>query len=193
LAKIAVTADHLSGGRLEFGIGAGWAARERNMYGIDDDHAVGRFKEGLDVVELLWTGQPVDYQGRYFNLRDALVNPPPMQRPRPPIWIGAGGPQMLRITAQRADVWIPSVEGLEAAVKLGAQLDGLCAEVGRDPSAIRWCTQVPFDGRDAPGYVEELQTWREAGFSELVVYCTGVDAARAAAIAAERVLPALKT
>jgi alkanesulfonate monooxygenase SsuD/methylene tetrahydromethanopterin reductase-like flavin-dependent oxidoreductase (luciferase family) len=192
LAKIAVTVDHLSGGRLEFGIGAGWAARERSMYGIDDSHLVGRLREGLDVLELLWTGRRVSYAGRYFQLNDAISTPAPMQSPRPPIWIGAGGPQTLRITAQRADVWNPSVDGFEAAIEAGAQLRELCAETGRDEASIRWSTQVPFDGRDAAATVAELMRWREAGFSELIVYCSGPDPVAAAVAAAEEILPAIR-
>jgi len=193
LAKIAVTADHLSGGRLEFGIGAGWAERERSMYGIEDSHPVGRFKEGLDVLELLWSGERVNYEGRYFKLQDAITAPAPVQQPRPPLWIGAGGPQMLRLTAQRADVWNPSVEGFESALTAAEQLVRLCEEVGRDPMSIRWSTQVSFDGGDPGAAIAELERWREAGFSELVVYCSGNDPVRAATMAAERLLPALRT
>ena len=192
LAKIAVTVDHLSGGRLELGIGAGWAERERSMLGIDDSHAVGRFKEGLDVVELLWSGERANYEGRHFRLQDAIMAPAPVQKPRPPFWIGAGGPQMLRLTAQRADVWNPSGESLEAAVKAADELVRLCDEVDRDPMSIRWSTQVPFDGRDAPAAIGELERWRDAGFTELVVYCSGDDPVAAATIAAEKVLPSLR-
>ena len=192
LAKIAVTADHLSGGRLEFGIGAGWAERERAMYGIDDSHPVGRFREGLDVLELLWSGERVSYKGSYFELKDAVAAPSPVQKPRPPIWIGAGGPQMLRLTAERADVWNPSGEGLDAALKAAEQLVRHCEEAGRDPATIRWSTQVPFDGRDAAAAVDELQRWRDAGFTELVVYCSGDDPLAAADAAAEKILAALR-
>jgi alkanesulfonate monooxygenase SsuD/methylene tetrahydromethanopterin reductase-like flavin-dependent oxidoreductase (luciferase family) len=192
LAKIAVTADHLSSGRLEFGIGAGWAERERSMYGIDASHPVGRFKEGLDVLELLWSGERVNYAGKHFRLKDAIAAPRPVQKPRPPLWIGAGGPRMLRLTAERADVWNPSVEGFEAALKAGDQLRRLCEEVGRNPASLRWSTQVPFDGHDPTGAIAELEQWREAGFSELVVYCSGRDPVAAAHVAAERILPALR-
>jgi alkanesulfonate monooxygenase SsuD/methylene tetrahydromethanopterin reductase-like flavin-dependent oxidoreductase (luciferase family) len=192
LAKIAVTADHLSAGRLEFGIGAGWAERERSMLGIDDSHAVGRFREGLDILELLWSGERVNYEGRHFHLRDATVAPAPVQRPRPPLWIGAGGPQMLRITAQRGDVWNPSGEHFEDALKAADQLGQLCAESGRDSASIRWSTQIPFDGNDAAAAIDELQRWRDAGFSELVIYCAGDNPLAAADGAAEKILPALR-
>jgi alkanesulfonate monooxygenase SsuD/methylene tetrahydromethanopterin reductase-like flavin-dependent oxidoreductase (luciferase family) len=192
LAKIAVTVDHLSGGRLEFGIGAGWAARERAMYDIDDSNAVGRFKEGIEVLELLWSGQRVSYEGAYYRLQDAVAMPAPVQRPRPPIWIGADGPRMLRLTAERGDVWIPAGEGLDAARDAAARLEDCCRDAARDPMSIRWSTQVAFDGSDPDSAIDELQRWADAGFSELVVYCAGDDPVRAATVAAERILPALR-
>ena len=192
LAKIAVTADHLSAGRLEFGIGAGSAQREREMYGIDDSHLVGRLAEGLDVLELLWSGEPASYSGHYYHLVDAVARPVPLQIPRPPLWIGAGGPQTLRIVAQRADVWNPSVNGFEAAIEAGRQLRSLCTKVGRDPETIRWSTQVAFDGIDPAATIAELERWVDAGFTELVVYCSGPDPISAANVAAKKVLPAIR-
>jgi alkanesulfonate monooxygenase SsuD/methylene tetrahydromethanopterin reductase-like flavin-dependent oxidoreductase (luciferase family) len=192
LAKIAVTADHLSGGRLEFGIGAGWPEREGPMFGIDGHHLVGRFKEGLDVLELLWSGEPVNYGGRYFRLQDAVAVPTPVQKPRPPLWIGSSGPQMLRLTAQRADVWSPSREGSDAALKAADELTRFCDDVGRDPASIRWSAEVRFDGRDAAAALAELERWREAGFSELIVDCVGERAVEAARAAADKILPALR-
>src|SRR5215467_5149061 len=69
LAKAAVTVDHLSGGRLEFGVGAGWALAEHAMYGIDVSHPVGRFAEGLRVLELLWTEERPNFAGGHYRLR----------------------------------------------------------------------------------------------------------------------------
>ena len=189
LAKIAVTADHLSGGRLEFGIGAGWVERERTMFGLDDSHSAGRLREGLDVIELLWTGERVNYSGRHYRLFDAVAVPSPLQKPRPPIWIGAGGMQTLRLAAERADVWNPSREGFDTALSLGAQLRSLCDQAGRDPAAIRWSTQVSFDGHDPGRTASELQRWIDAGFSELVIYCGGEEPALAASVAATKLLP----
>jgi len=192
LAKIAITADHLSGGRLEFGIGAGFAKNERAMYAIDDRNPVARFKEGLDVVELLWSGERVSYDGEYFQLKDAITAPRPVQKPRPPIWIGAGGPRMLRLTAERADFWNPSDGDLDAAVKAGRQLRRLCEEAGRSPNAVGWSTQLQFDGRGVDAVVREGEKWRAEGFTELVVYLSGDDPVAAATVAAESILPALR-
>ncbi|MDQ6772047.1 MAG: LLM class flavin-dependent oxidoreductase [Candidatus Dormibacteraeota bacterium] len=84
LAKMAVTVDHLSAGRLEFGVGAGWAAVEHRMYGIDVAHAIGRFDEGLAVIQLLWTQDRSDFEGRHYQLRGAAANPPSDPATTPP-------------------------------------------------------------------------------------------------------------
>jgi probable F420-dependent oxidoreductase len=192
LAKTAVTVDHLSDGRLEFGIGAGWAEVENRMFGINVQHSVDRLAEGLDVIQMLWTQDRSDYQGRYFRLEQAAANPRPMQKPHPPIWVGAGGPRTLRIAASRADVWLPSMGDLEAAEAAGRQLAADCRAIGRDPAEIRWSAQVQFDGSDPQAAIAELRRWLGAGFTELVVYCAGPDPVRAAEVAVEKLLPELR-
>src|SRR5713101_1194287 len=106
LAKMAVTVDHLSGGRLEFGIGAGWAEIEHTMYGIEGlDHRVGMLSESLRIIKSLWTEERTNFDGRYYHFKDAIANPKPVQKPYPPIWVGASGATTLRLVARRADVW----------------------------------------------------------------------------------------
>jgi probable F420-dependent oxidoreductase len=192
LAKTAVTVDHLSNGRLEFGIGAGWATVEQQMFDIDIDHRVGRLSEGLQVMKMLWTQERSDFEGRYYRLHGAVANPKPIQQPHPPIWIGADGPAMLRIAAQHANVWNPAAEGFAASTTAGQRLIAACREVGRDPAEIRWSTQLSFDGSEPAGLVSELGRWHQAGFTELVIYCQTADPIRAAEIAAEKVLSAAR-
>jgi alkanesulfonate monooxygenase SsuD/methylene tetrahydromethanopterin reductase-like flavin-dependent oxidoreductase (luciferase family) len=193
LAKQAATVDHLSAGRLEFGIGAGSAELEQQMFGIGPgDHLVGRFSEGLHVIRTLWTQGRSDFAGKYFNLDGAIANPKPVQQPHPPIWIGASGPLMLGVTARYADVWNWAGEGLEAAVAAAEQLTAACRQVDRDPAEIRWSVQFAFDGTDPEGKLAEIRPWYEAGFRELVFSCSGREPVRAAEVAAERILPALR-
>src|SRR5487761_743396 len=79
LAKLAVTVDHLSGGRLEFGIGAAWAAIEHSMYGVEGlDHRVGRLRESLRIIKSLFTEARPIFEGRYYNFKDAIANPKPL-------------------------------------------------------------------------------------------------------------------
>src|SRR5438270_10857986 len=106
LAKTAVPVDHLSGGRLEFGIGAAWAHVEHDMYGIPAlDHRVGRLSESLHILRSLWTQPRTTFEERHSTTREAICNPKPIQQPHPPIWIGAGGERTLALTARYADVW----------------------------------------------------------------------------------------
>jgi alkanesulfonate monooxygenase SsuD/methylene tetrahydromethanopterin reductase-like flavin-dependent oxidoreductase (luciferase family) len=108
LAKMAVTVDHISGGRLDFGLGAGWHEAEHQGYGIEFPGAgtrVAMLDEALTVIKRLWTEKAVTFEGRFFTLRDALCEPKPLQRPHPPIVIGGEKPKMLRVVARHADEW----------------------------------------------------------------------------------------
>jgi alkanesulfonate monooxygenase SsuD/methylene tetrahydromethanopterin reductase-like flavin-dependent oxidoreductase (luciferase family) len=196
VAKQAVTVDHLSGGRLEFGIGAAWATAEHDMYGIEGlDHRVGRLSEGLQVIKMLWTKEHSDFEGRYYRLRDAIGNPKPVQKPHPPIWIGASGPSVLKIAARHADVWNAAGEAgrsLDVARQAGEQLRAACEELGRNPAEIRWSAQLRFDGGDPEAMIDEIEHWHDAGFSEIVIYTSGEDVLRAADRAADKVLPGLR-
>ena len=193
LAKQAVTVDHLSDGRLEFGIGAGWAPLENDMFDIGSpDHQVGRLSEGLQLIKLLWTQERSTLDGRYYRLRDAVASPKPVQSPHPPIWIGASGPMMIQLAARHADVWNWAGEGLEDAQAAGEELDAACRQIGRDPKTIRWSAQFAFDGGSPGDTIEELRRWQAAGFTELVVSCSGADPVRAAEVAAEEILPVIR-
>ena len=122
----------------------------------------------------------------------AVANPKPVQKPHPPIWIGAGGPSTLRVTARHADVWNASgARGPEGAIEASRRLDEICAEIGRDHGEIRRSAQMAA-GSDPAELVERLHRHYEAGFSELVIDCRGADPVTAAELAAERVLPALR-
>ena len=201
LAKLATTVDHLSGGRLEFGIGAAWATNEHEMYAISGlDHRVGLLSEGLQVIKMLWTRERTDFEGRYYTMRNAVANPKPVQQPHPPIWIGAGGPSTLRVTARHADVWNASggvARTLEGAIEASHRLDEVCVEIGRDPSEIRRSVQLAGGG-DPAELVDRLGRYYEAGFSELIVMMSGGSMPTAknpvevAGIVAERVLPELR-
>jgi probable F420-dependent oxidoreductase len=198
LAKIATTVDHLSDGRLEFGIGAAWAANEHEMYGISGlDHRVGLFSEGLQVIRSLWTEERTNFNGRYYKMSNAVANPKPVQTPHPPIWVGSGGPTMLKLTARHADVWNSASGDLERAVAGSQQLDEACAAIGRDPNEIRRSVQVPA-GDDPSEIVDRVHAFAEAGFTEVIIMLSGgnmptnADPVNTAAMLAEKVLPGLR-
>ena len=143
LAKIAATVDIVSGGRLDFGIGAGsrpslpTARREYEAHGLpyhDFAHSVGDLAEACTVIRRLWTSeQPFDFDGSYLHLTGAFCNPKPVQQPYPPILIGGRSAQTLRVAAEHADLWNMPGGDIDDAARRSAMLDRFCTEIGRDP------------------------------------------------------------
>lgn len=179
LAKIAATVDVISGGRLDFGIGAGsrtdipWARREYDAYGLpyhDAAYAVGSLAEACTVVRRLWNeDQPFDFDGAYLHLTGAFCNPKPVQRPHPPIVIGGQASATLRVVAEHADVWNFPGGDVAAALRRGAVLDRLCTEVGRDPASITRSLVLPVS-YDQPGDTRDaIAGALDAGFWHLVL------------------------
>jgi len=194
LAKIAVTVDHLSGGRLEFGIGAAWNEPEFTMYGLPFPTAGGRVRmldESLRAMKLLWSEPRATFAGRFYQLTDAIAEPKPLQRPHPPIWIGAKGPRMLGLVARHADVWHQNTS-FEAAPALSRTLDERCAKIGRDPATLRRSISLRLDGTDET--IRKAEGAIRAGFSELLVMIPGPapEDPRRRAEAAAALLPRLR-
>lgn len=139
LANMAVSVDHASGGRLIFGLGAGWFELEHRAYGIPFPRVgerIRRLDESLSVIKLLWTEKQATFKGRYYEVSDAYCEPKPLQRPHPPIMVGGGGERMtLRVVARHADLWntFGSPETFKRKIAL---LEGYCREIGRDPATI---------------------------------------------------------
>ena len=145
LAKAITAIDHLSGGRADMGIGAGWAEVEYEAYGIPFPSAKERLdqlEEGIQVLRGLLHDDVTSFQGTYFNLHEARNEPRPVQA-KMPIWIGGGGEKRtLKIAARYADGWnVPFVAPQEFARKRGVLAEH-CAAVGRDPGDIRCAVNV---------------------------------------------------
>jgi F420-dependent oxidoreductase-like protein len=174
LAKTAVTVDHLSGGRLEFGIGAAWAEIEHEMYGFEGlDHRVGRLSESLRIIKSLWTEERTNFEGRYYRMKDAIGNPKPVQKPHPPIWIGASGETTMRLVARYADVWNIAGGDPSRAGELTEKLEQACAAIGRDAAQIRRSIQFGWDGNSTAQLSDQCGSFLAQGVTELVVYLRG--------------------
>lgn len=174
MAKIAVTVDHISNGRLEFGIGTGWNEPEFTQFGLPFPSAgdrVSMLDESLRAMKLLWSEERSTYKGRFYELKDAIAEPKPVQRPHPPIWIGSKGERMLRLTARHADVWHSNVGPFEEAVALNKALDAASTKAGRDPSSIRRSISLRFTTPDET--LKSAQASIDAGFTELLVMIGG--------------------
>jgi F420-dependent oxidoreductase-like protein len=139
LAKMAATLDHITGGRVVLGLGSGWQENEHRQYGIPF-YSVGerlqRLDEACSVIKLLFSQTKASFDGRFYQLADASLEPKPLQNPLP-LLIGGGGERVtLRITAQHADEW--NVWGTpEVLAHKMAILDQHCADLGRDPRSIK--------------------------------------------------------
>jgi alkanesulfonate monooxygenase SsuD/methylene tetrahydromethanopterin reductase-like flavin-dependent oxidoreductase (luciferase family) len=102
LAEQAATVDLLSGGRLDFGVGKGYRYNEFEGFGIPMEEAAGRFEESLDVLTRAWTtDEPWSHEGKYWQFKNVLVEPPTIQAPHPPFWMGAGSPNSIEGVAER--------------------------------------------------------------------------------------------
>lgn len=193
LAKVATTVDHLSNGRLEFGLGASWADVEHTMLGVNFPgvgERIRRLDEACTLIKKLWTEERADFDGRYYTLTGALANPKPAQQPHPPVWIGGGGEQKtLRVVAKHADVWNYAGGPLEAAVHKVEVLERHCQDVGRDPAEIRLSVQLRYGGDDLDLLLRELESFCRAGFTELIVIVAEPDSLRKAEVVARDVLP----
>jgi alkanesulfonate monooxygenase SsuD/methylene tetrahydromethanopterin reductase-like flavin-dependent oxidoreductase (luciferase family) len=199
LARQALTVDQISGGRLEVGLGTGLTIDPAyDMIGIpnwEPKERVARFGEYVEIVDRLLSNERSSYDGRYYRIRDAVMNPRPVQRPRPPIVVAALGPVMLRHAAQFADNWNSlsfadtfEKQLAETADRV-ARLDDACAAIGRDPSSLRRSYLMFDPGSRASGgriayyeseslFVDMVGRVTELGISELGLYFPLVAAQR---------------
>lgn len=172
LAKITSTLDVISGGRLEWGIGAGWYENEYRGYGYDypkPSDRIAQLREAVEIVRSMWTQAETTFDGKHFRTHRANCDPKPLQKPHPPIWIGGGGEQLtLRVVARLADCSNFGGNPDEWAHKRDVLFDH-CRAVGRNPDQIRmtWSPEVLIRGTEAEvaaagnlsGRHEPFDTW----------------------------------
>jgi alkanesulfonate monooxygenase SsuD/methylene tetrahydromethanopterin reductase-like flavin-dependent oxidoreductase (luciferase family) len=180
LAKIAATVDVISGGRLEFGIGAGGGGgigrREYEAYGvpvISQAEAIHRLDEACGVIRRMWTEPEFDHDGRHYHLRGVICEPKPVQTPHPPIMIGGSGERLtLRVVARHADTWNhpgPPWSTPEQFRHKTAVLDQHCAAIGRDPAEIERQVYALVDSREPAATRDALLPYVAAGATQIVL------------------------
>lgn len=150
LAKALASLDQLSRGRVEVGIGTG-GRRPAAAFGLDGEHLVGRFTEGLRLMQALWTGDEVTFPGRFWQLEKQVMAPPPFQKPHPPVWFGANHPDALRRTARLADGFFGA--GSSTTARFAEQVPvvrAALAEAGRDPASFGIAKRVYIAVDDDP-------------------------------------------
>ena len=170
LATEAITVDHIAQGRLELGMGAAWHQPEHEELGIPFPpikERAERLEEGVQVMRLLMTKDRATFDGRHYQLHEASYHPRPVQKPHPPIWIGAGGEQlMLPIVARQADAWhaFGSEQTMAAKSRL---LDQLAEKAGRDPRRILRSASLSLS-RPWDQVQRRAAQLRDAGFGYLI-------------------------
>jgi alkanesulfonate monooxygenase SsuD/methylene tetrahydromethanopterin reductase-like flavin-dependent oxidoreductase (luciferase family) len=183
LAKIATTVDIVSGGRLDFGIGAGsrpslpMARREYEAHGLpfhDFSHSIESLTESLTVIRRLWTEtEPFDVTGAHVQLTGAFGSPKPVQQPHPPILIGGRSAALLRVVAEHADIWNVPGHDIDDAISRSVLLDRYCSEIGRDPASVTRSIHisVSYDRPDVTR--EEIGRAIDGGFDHVVLGLSG--------------------
>jgi F420-dependent oxidoreductase-like protein len=193
LAAEVVTVDHLSNGRVECAIGAAWNEPEHRALGIPFPPAgerMDRLEEGVEALRLLFTQDDVTFEGRHVRLEGATYNPKPVQRPRPPIWIGGTGrKRLLPIAGRYADVWHGWADDADELRSMMTIVDAAATDAGRDPASILRASSLsisePWDE------VRRAYDWMAAGgIGYFVVGWPGEGRARVEEFVAE-VMPTL--
>ena len=136
LAKALGSLDIINGGRLIVGIGLGNQLRA-DTFGISAGNRVGRFVEIMDVMKALWTETQAEYSGRFWRLEDVRMEPKPVQKPHPPIWLGGGHPRALRRAVRHADGWMGA--GASSTAQFVENMEYVrtyLEEAGRDPATF---------------------------------------------------------
>jgi probable F420-dependent oxidoreductase len=162
-ARAVQTLDVLSGGRLEFGIGASWLEEEWRAVALDFDTRGRRVDEAIDVCKRLWTEPEVAYDGEFFRFDAVAFEPKPLQQPWPPILIGGESGAALRRAARAGDGWIGMGHTFESAAGQIARLRQLRGEYDRDVASFQICLGGPVASAD------DVRRWEELGVTRLIV------------------------
>jgi alkanesulfonate monooxygenase SsuD/methylene tetrahydromethanopterin reductase-like flavin-dependent oxidoreductase (luciferase family) len=181
LAKMAATVDHVSGGRLDVGLGAGGDPADAmlGLPAVPARERVERLDEAAQALRLLWTEPAATFDGTYYRLREALSDPKPVQRPMP-LWLASNGERRgLRVVAERADAWLTATFDQEPGdlARLSGVLDRHCAEAGRDPATLRRAVQFPLPPTDDET-LRAAESFARAGFTDLILMPWRGDPAR---------------
>ncbi len=179
LLKQAITVDHVSGGRVDFGVGAGWQQREHEAYGFPLPPAkerVDRFEEALQIWEELQANDRTTFEGEHYQLLDAPFQPKSLQSPRLPLLIGSTGPRMMRLVARYADLW-NVIATPEDGAALNARMDDLCREIGRDPATLIRGVSPSLNLLESPeAFASGVQAYVDAGFQDICMPWPRLDA-----------------
>jgi probable F420-dependent oxidoreductase len=175
LAKALTSIDVVSNGRLDTGLGLGWAPEEFEAAGADMARRGPRSEEYVACLKAIWTQEPVEFSGEFYSIPRGYVDPKPVQRPHPPILLGGGAEAALRRVGRIADGWISSSRFPASAIPDAvAAIRGAAATAGRDPDAIRIVVRGSLRLRDADHPDDPVMTGTaEKIKADLAAYAAG--------------------
>jgi probable F420-dependent oxidoreductase len=150
LGRRLTTIDHLSTGRLRVSFGLGWSQDEMDATGADMKHRGARADEFLQVLKAIWTQNPVEFHGQFFNLPKAYIDLRPVQKPHPRIYLAAFTPPALQRAAKLADGWNPTGMPLEGMAQMFSAIKQMAAAAGRDPSSFELVVRANLHITDKP-------------------------------------------
>ncbi len=194
LANMAATIDVISNGRLIIGLGAGWNQDESTALGLTLPPLKDRFDqfdEGCEVIIKLLTETVANFDGTWFQLRDAHCEPKAIQRPHPPIAIGGTGPKRtLRAVARHAQHWNAVHRNVDDWKRSRDIMHAHCADIGRDPAEIECSVNLPYRAdAGVGGVVEQAELWSAAGADVGIVYLPAPHSPEPLAAIADALVP----
>jgi F420-dependent oxidoreductase-like protein len=195
LARSVVTADHVSGGRVEVGVGAGWHEREHRAFGFPFESMRERFDrlaEQVEIVHRSWGSDPFDFDGRFYRLEDADPLPKPVQQPHPPLILGGrAGPRAAALAARWADEYNTAMATVDECRERRDRIAAACREIGRDP--------IPFSvmgnfwvGLEPDALVERLREYEAAGVERVMLQHLRHDDLAVVELIGREVIPAVR-
>jgi alkanesulfonate monooxygenase SsuD/methylene tetrahydromethanopterin reductase-like flavin-dependent oxidoreductase (luciferase family) len=129
--------DVLSGGRLRVGFGLGWSQDEYDATGASVKIRGERADEFISVLKAIWTTDPAEFHGRYFQLPKSIIQPKPVQKPHPPVYLAAFSPGAMKRTAKMANGWMPVGMTVDQLKSTSTQLRSMAKDAGRDPADLK--------------------------------------------------------
>src|SRR5712691_10532580 len=150
LGRRLTTIDFLSHGRLRVGLGLGWSKYEMDATGADMKQRGAMADEFLQVLKAIWTTNPVEFHGKFYQVPKSYIGPKPVQKPHPPIYLAAFAPPALKRLATMADGWNPVVIPVDGMAQMFGAIKQMATEAGRDPSSLAMIVRANLEITDKP-------------------------------------------
>ncbi len=166
-AKVAASLDLFSGGRLLLGVGAGWLREETEAMGANFGLRWRQTRETVEAMRLLWTHREASYEGEIVRFPAVRCEPKPIQKPYPPVILGAHGSKALDRVARTYDGWMPLMDNPDELKRDVATIRKLAADHGRKPESIRISPLV--DPKENGPSIDDLKRFRDAGVNRIVL------------------------